>query len=117
VTVYLSALGRDGLRRVAEENYRRAHLVADRLRARGVERMGGAPFFNEFVVRAPGIAATWEETVARVGLVPGFPIGRWLSEYPDGLLMCVTEAHDDERIDQLIEVVAGAAGVARAKVG
>jgi hypothetical protein len=28
-------------------------------------------------------------------VVPGFPIGRWLPEYEDGLLVCVTEAQDD----------------------
>jgi len=115
--VYLAALGRDGLRRVAEENYRRAHLVADRLRANGVKRLTSAPFFNEFVVHAPGISATWEATVAREGVVPGFPLARWLPEYRDSLLVCVTEAHSLEQIERLIHVLTVDADATPAKVG
>jgi glycine dehydrogenase subunit 1 len=116
VTVYLATLGRNGLRRVAEENYRRAHVVAERLRSKGVKRTTSAPFFNEFVVHAPAIATNWEATIAREGLVPGFPLGRWLPEYPDALLICVTEAHSEEQIERLIRVLEPAADVGRAQV-
>ncbi len=114
VTVYLSALGRDGLRRVAEANYRRAHAVAERLRGAGATLRCAAPFFNEFVVRAPDVVQAWEEIAARDGIVPGFPIGRWLPEYDDDLLVCVTEVHDDAAIDRLVDVVGSATGRARA---
>ena len=112
-TVYLSALGRNGLARVAEANYRRAHVVLARLEAAGVERAVSGPFFNEFVVRAPGIAQTWESVVEREGLVPGFPIGRWLPELPDALLVCVTEVQEDAAIDRLVRVLSAASPRAR----
>jgi glycine dehydrogenase subunit 1 len=114
VTVYLSALGRDGLRRLAETNYRRAHAVAARLEAAGAPPMIAAPFFNEFVVRAPKVAREWDVVPSRSGVVPGFPIGRWLPEYEDGLLVCVTEAQDDQAIDRLVDAVAQAPKSARA---
>jgi glycine dehydrogenase subunit 1 len=114
VTVYLSALGRDGLRRLAETNYRRAHAVAARLEAAGAPRMASAPFFNEFVVQAPKAVRDWEAVPGRSGVVPGFPIGRWLPEYEDGLLVCVTEAHDDRAIDRLMDAVAETPQPARA---
>jgi glycine dehydrogenase subunit 1 len=114
VTVYLSALGRNGLRRLAETNYRRAHAVAARLEAAGAPLMLSAPFFNEFVVRAPKAVREWDSLPGRCGVVPGFPIGRWLPEYEDGLLVCVTEAHDDRAIDRLIDAVAEAPKPARA---
>ena len=43
VTVYLSLLGRNGLRELAEVNYRAAHAVAARLEAAGVRRRFAAP--------------------------------------------------------------------------
>jgi glycine dehydrogenase subunit 1 len=117
VTVYLSALGRQGLRRVAEENYRRAHVVAERLRAAGLTLLTTGPFFNEFAIRAPAIVSAWEASVAREGLVPGFPLRRWLPEYPDALLICVTEAQSAEAVDRLVRVLGAEAGTSRAQVG
>jgi glycine dehydrogenase subunit 1 len=114
VTVYLSMLGRDGLRRLAEANYQRAHAVAGRLEAAGVPLLVTSPFFNEFVVRAPAAVRGWDAIAEREGIVPGFPIGRWLPEYPDGLLVCVTEVQTDAAVDRLIEVVAGTSDRARA---
>src|SRR6185503_9142518 len=64
VTVYLSLLGRQGLKNLAQVNYRAAHAAASRLAAGGVPLAFTGPFFNEFVVRAPEAVARWE-TLAR----------------------------------------------------
>jgi glycine cleavage system P protein (glycine dehydrogenase) subunit 1 len=117
ITVYLSALGRDGLRRVADANYQRAHAVAARLEAAGVPRVGGAPFFNEFAVYAPDVAADWERHVEREALVPGYPVGRWLPEHEGALLVCVTEVHDDAAIERLVSFLASACRAVRARTG
>ncbi len=114
VTTYLSALGRDGLRRLADANYRRAHAVAARLAAAGAPLLTAAPFFNEFVVRAPSTARQWDAITERERVVPGFPLGRWLPEYADVLLVCVTEAQSDAAIDRLVEVLGRAPERARA---
>jgi glycine dehydrogenase subunit 1 len=105
VTVYLSLLGRQGLARLAEANYRSAHAVAARLEAVGAIRPFGGPFFNEFVVRAPDVAARWD-ALAQEGLVAGFPLERWYPELPGTLLLCVTEVHSEEQIDRLVSALA-----------
>jgi glycine dehydrogenase subunit 1 len=115
--VYLSMLGRNGLRALADANYRRAHTVAARLESAGAPLLVRSPFFNEFVVRAPDVVRGWDTIAEREGLVPGFPIGRWLPEYADGLLVCVTEVASDAAIDRLVEVVAGTTGRVRASGG
>jgi glycine dehydrogenase subunit 1 len=117
ITVYLSALGRDGLKRLAEANYRRAHRVASRLADAGVTPAVRGSFFNEFVVRAPEIAADWERIVEREGLVPGYPIGRWLPELDGALLVCVTEVHDDAAIERLVRLLASSRAPAQAQAG
>ncbi len=113
VTVYLSMLGRQGLRALAEANYRAAHLAAARLAAAGATPAFGAPFFNEFVVRAPEVVARWE-TLASEGLVAGFPLERWYPELAGTLLLCVTETHSTAQIDRLLHAVAPLAPKPRA---
>jgi len=116
VTVYLSLLGRHGLASLAQANYRAAHLAAARLEAAGVAGRFPAPFFNEFVVRAPAAASAWERLAAD-GIVAGFPLGRWYPELEGDLLLCVTETHAREQIDRLAEALAAPVPVARAAGG
>ena len=112
VAIYLSLLGRQGLRALAARNYRAAHAVAGRLEAAGIPRRFGGPFFNEFVVQAP--AARWE-ALAREGVVAGFPLSRWYPALEDALLVCVTETHGARDIDRLVRGLAAPA--ARAASG
>ncbi|HLY36793.1 MAG TPA: aminomethyl-transferring glycine dehydrogenase subunit GcvPA [Candidatus Binatia bacterium] len=116
VTVYLSMLGRRGLRALAANNFAAAHAVAARLEAAGVARPFGAPFFNEFVVQAPAAAAAWDR-LAGEGLVAGYPLGRWYPELDGALLVCVTETHGAEQIDRLIGTLATPARSARTAHG
>jgi glycine dehydrogenase subunit 1 len=116
VTVYLSMLGRNGLRALAEVNYRVANATRRRLERAGVPPAFAAPHFNEFVVRAPAAVARWE-ALARDGLVAGWPLGRWYPELADALLVCVTEAHRAEAIDRLVGSLAPAPAAARAAGG
>ena len=52
VTVYLSTVGKAGLRELAIANTAAAHRAAERLAATGKwQQQFSAPFFNEFVVR------------------------------------------------------------------
>jgi len=108
VTVYLSLLGRHGLRRLADANYRLAHATAARLEAAGVPRLIDGTFFNEFVVHAPAAARRWEALAAE-GLVVGFPLERWYPELPGALLLCVTEMHTRAQLDRLVKVLAPSA--------
>jgi glycine dehydrogenase subunit 1 len=103
-TVYLSLLGRTGLRRVAEVNVARAHEAHARLvdEARLANCFTG-PFFNEFVLRASDLAGIERRAIAEK-IVPGIPLAKWYPEIPDGFLLCVTEMNDKEEIDRLVRV-------------
>jgi glycine cleavage system P protein (glycine dehydrogenase) subunit 1 len=112
VTVYLSVLGRLGLRRLADVNYRAAHDTAARLEGAGVRPRFGAPFFNEFVVDAPQAVDRWD-ALAEQGIIAGLPLRRWFPELPDALLLCVTEVHAPDAIDRLVQALAPGAVAAR----
>jgi len=106
VTAYLSLLGKHGLRRVGLTNLERAHRARARLIDGGGWQSGfSGPFFNEFVLRGPDVSGRLRRA-QDAGVLAGLPLGRWYPEIADGLLVAVTEVHDDAAIDRLAEVLA-----------
>jgi glycine dehydrogenase subunit 1 len=107
VTVYLSTVGKSGLRELAVANAAAAHRVAARLTASGRwRRRFSAPFFNEIVLTGPDASAAWETARAR-GVLAGLPLGTWYPELADSLLLCVTEMHDAAAVDALVAALDG----------
>jgi glycine dehydrogenase subunit 1 len=104
-TVYLSLLGRQGLRALAHVNLARAHRAAARLTRGGRWRAAfSGPYFNEFAVRGRDAAAALARAQA-AGVLAGVPLVRWYAELDDALLIAVTEVHDDADIERLAEVL------------
>jgi glycine dehydrogenase subunit 1 len=105
VTVYLSVVGKAGLRELAIANTAAAHRTASRLTTSGRWRLQfDGPFFNEFVLTGQGAAEAWERAQAQ-GVLAGLPLRRWYPELPDSLLLCVTEMHDAAALDALVEAL------------
>jgi glycine dehydrogenase subunit 1 len=103
-TVYLAAVGKNGLRQVAETCYHRAHYAAERIaELPGYSLAFQAPFFKEFTIRCPGPP---EELLARLldqGIIGGLDVS---DRVENRMLVCVTEVNTREEIDRL----AGALG-------
>ena len=106
-TIYLSLLGRHGLRALAERNLRGAHELARRVAPLGRLRFA-APFFNEFVLELPDARRRWEAALAQ-DVVAGLPLGDWYPELEDCLLVCATELHDPVSYARLATALGGAA--------
>jgi glycine dehydrogenase subunit 1 len=102
-TVFMSLLGKSGMRRLAEVNVARAHDACDRLARRAqLEPCFSGPFFNEFVVRSRDLDGLLKRcTGARI--VPGIALGQCYPELDDCLLVCVTEMNELEEIERLVE--------------
>jgi glycine cleavage system P protein (glycine dehydrogenase) subunit 1 len=104
-TVYLSLMGRRGLRELAERNVELSHEAVDRLRARGVRPRFSGPFFNEFVAAIPDPTAALRAAEQR-GVLAGVPL---VSDYPElreALLISITEMNGREDFDRLADVLA-----------
>jgi glycine dehydrogenase subunit 1 len=105
--VYMAALGKTGLRRVAEVNAQRAYYAKGRLSAiRGVRPAFAAPSFNEFVLRMPVPPEELNARLRQHGILGGLALHRWYPDLEDGWLVCVTEARSRGQIDQLVAAVA-----------
>jgi glycine dehydrogenase subunit 1 len=105
--VYMAALGRCGMRQVAELCYHKAHYAADRideLEAYAVVRDG--PFFKEFVVRCPRPVEEIDDYLMEDwGIVGGYDLGRDYAHLEDHMLLCVTEMNTREEIDTLVQAL------------
>jgi len=106
--VYLAALGRCGLRRVAEICYHRAHYAAQQIgKLRGFEVLSPRPFFKEFVVRCPlAVAELNERLLEQHAIIGGFDLSATHPHLKDCTLLCVTEAIAPSEIDRFVQALA-----------
>lgn len=104
--VYLSLMGKEGLRRVAELCVQKAHYTAERIAALpGFKLAFDAPFFNEFVVETPVPAGQIVSDLRREGILPGRDLGLDFPGMERCLLVCVTERRTRAQIDALVEAL------------
>lgn len=102
--VYLSLMGKHGLRQVAELCYHKAHHAARRLAAiEGCSLWNQGPFFNEFVVACPlPVAEINRRLLEEYDILGGYDLGQSYAELKDHMLIAVTEMNTSHEIDDLV---------------
>jgi glycine cleavage system P protein (glycine dehydrogenase) subunit 1 len=106
-TVYMSFLGKHGLRQVAELCYHKAHYAARSIAAlRGYSLWSKAPFFNEFVVKCPTSVEHLNAHLLEEGILGGYDLGQDYPELADHMLIAVTEMNTKDDIDMMVDVLA-----------
>jgi glycine dehydrogenase subunit 1 len=105
--VYLTAMGKTGLRQVAELCYHKAHYAAGELDAlEGYKVLDERPFFKEFPLQCPGpVEEINEYLLNEWGIIGGYDLGRDYPELANTMLVCVTEMNTREEIDTLVEAL------------
>ena len=105
VTIYMSLMGKQGLKEAAELSYAGAHYLCDKLLATGhFSLVYDKPFFNEFLVRYDKDLDELISFYIMNGILPGVKMS-------DGsLLMAVTEKRTKEEIDFFLSILPMAHG-------
>jgi len=104
--VYMSALGRTGLRAVAELCYHKAHYLAGEIDGlEGYSITTRKPFFNEFVVQCPRPASEINDGLLERGIVGGYELVRLDPRREDEMLLCATEVHSRQMLDRLVSAL------------
>jgi glycine cleavage system P protein (glycine dehydrogenase) subunit 1 len=112
--IYLSWLGRQGLVELVELMLRRTAYARDRLSAvDGVRVLHRRPVVREFAVALDAPAQDVVNVCRRVGINPGYPLGRDYPELGEALLVAITERRSREDIDRLAEALGTAVASAR----
>lgn len=104
-SVYLSAMGADGLLWAASLCTSKAHYLKERLEEAGLRAAYDKPFFHEFVTECPAKPEKLMEHLEENGYLGGLTL-------PDGrILWCATEMNTKEEIDGLACLVKEVCGV------
>lgn len=105
-TVYLTTVGKHGLRQIAEACYHKAHYAAQQ-----IDTMPGysvdlsRSFFKEFVVQCPKAPAEINRRLIERDIIGGLDVS---AQIENGMLICVTEMNTRAEIDRLCEALAEA---------
>jgi glycine dehydrogenase subunit 1 len=106
-SVYMTYMGPDGMRQVAEVGFKRAHALAARLSALPGWEMAfpERQFLNEFPIRVPKGPAVIRK-LARKGILGGLDVHRWFRELKGVVTFTCTEVNDPRALDELVEALA-----------
>jgi glycine dehydrogenase subunit 1 len=107
-SVYMTYMGAEGLRQIAEVSFKRAHALADRLSKLPGWEMAfpDRQFLYEFPIRVPKGPAL-NRRLARKGILGGLDVHRWFRELKGVQTFTCTEVNDARALDELVEAVAG----------
>ncbi len=99
-SVYLCALGKEGLIEVSRQCLEKSRYLRDRLlKIQGVEPVFDDPFFNEFAIRTVRPAAEVLAALRERGIVGGYDLGQFDPERGREILVCVTETRTRADLD------------------
>ena len=100
VTIYLSLMGKQGMKEAAQLSYAGAHYLCDELLKTCRFKMAyDKPFFNEFYVKYDGDVDSLYQFTTSSCFLGGVKLD-------DGLLFAVTEKRTKEEIDNLVKIAA-----------
>ena len=104
--VYMSVLGKNGMKQVAELCYHKAHYAAEQLsKIEGYGMCFPEPFFHEFVLCCPKPAAEVNAHFLEHGILGGYDLGQDYPALKNHLLIAVTEMNSKEDIDTLVDAL------------
>lgn len=104
--IYLSLMGKTGLREVATQCIQKAAYMKKKLgEIEGVEFPFTGPVYNEFLYRTPRPAAQIIDAMAEQKILGGVDLGRFLDGRDHDLLVAVTELNTRDQIDNYAQTL------------
>ena len=101
--IYLSTMGKEGLKQVAVQSMSKAHYLAEQLtKIKGFELIYKGDFFHEFVTICPKEVDSVMKRLEAEGFLGGYPL-KGVNE--GNILWCVTEMNTKEEMDQLVTIL------------
>lgn len=105
-SIYLSLLGKEGLKETAQLCLNKALYMKERLRViPNIKVYEDLPIFNEFVIQLPIDAGECAGMMIDRGFAAGFPLGRYYPGLENYLLLAVTEKRTKHEIGHFAEAL------------
>jgi glycine dehydrogenase subunit 1 len=104
--VYMATLGKEGLKEVAMQSFKKAHYTYEALIRTGkYHPLFEQPFFKEFAVRCEKPVDEINAVLREHGILGGFNLRRTNDALGDAMLIAVTENRTMEEIEKFIEIM------------
>ncbi len=106
-TMYLTFIGKEGLKEVAELCLQKAHYTYDKLLSTGKFKAAfEKPFFKEFAVISQKPVDGLNRDLLEEGFIGGYPLDRNFPDMKNGWLVSVTEKRTKEEINSFVREAA-----------
>ena len=105
-TIYMSLLGKEGLKELSRQCIKKAHYAYEKLLATGkFEKVFDAPFYKEFALKSKKPVCELNKKLFENGIIGGFNLGKYYPEFENVIMFAVTEKRTKEEIDKLCKVL------------
>jgi glycine dehydrogenase subunit 1 len=104
-TVYMEALGKNGMQQVAEVSVRNTQYAIKQLTAAGAKLRFNDKVFDEFTLDLGRDATQVQKALLERGILAGLPLGPYYPQLANCLLVAVTEMRTKEQIDNYASVL------------
>ncbi len=106
---YLVTMGKQGLVEVASLCVKKAHYTARQIaRLPGYSLLFDKPFFKEFAVQGKVEIPELNDKLLQADILGGYDLSQEYPQYPNSMLLCVTEKRTKAEIDKLVSEMEGA---------
>ena len=100
----MSALGKQGIQDIAEQNFEKANYAKQSFEKAGVEVLPGTSY-NEFVIKLNKPVKEVNEKLLDEGIIGGFDLSEVNDDLGQAMLVAVTELRTKAEIDTFVEKV------------
>lgn len=105
-TIFMSLMGAEGLKRMAESSFHHAHLLVQKLCSiKGVKLLFSSPYFHEAVIQFPIHAPNILQELEKEGILGGLALEPYFNEYKNCVLICATEKVSEQDILNYTQVI------------
>lgn len=98
-TVYMIALGKNGMKQVATSSVRNTQYAIQQLTEAGAKLKYSGKVFDEFVLELPKDPTEVRDALLAKGILAGLPLADYYGELSNCLLVAVTELRSKDEID------------------
>ena len=104
--VYMATLGKQGMKEVAVQSFKKAHYTFEKLTESGKYKpLFNQPFFKEFAIKCDKPVDEINEALREKGILGGFNLKKVNEKLGDSMLIAVTENRTMEEIEKFVQIM------------
>jgi glycine dehydrogenase subunit 1 len=105
-TIYLSIMGKQGIKEVAQQSYAKSHYLAQEIsKIKGFSLAYNPPFFKEFVVKTQLEPTYIIDELLKEKIFAGIDLSRFNKDWKNLMLVCATETRSRQEIDKYAKIL------------